>query len=71
MGNIFGIIGELIPIFGGILCVLYFGGYKEPKDPEKLEKLNEIKEKHGKKLTILGYFLIILGAFNIVRHFIL
>ncbi len=73
MGNIFGIIGELIPIILGVYCVLYFGGYKQPKtnDTEKLERFNEIKEKHGGKIKILGYILILLGAFNLIRHFIL
>ncbi len=73
MGNLLGIIGDLIPIITGLYCVLYFGGYKEPlsNDEEKLERFNAIKEKHGKKLTILGYVLMIFGVCNLVAHFIL
>ena len=73
MGNILGIIGELIPIIAGVYCVLYFGGYKEPKtnDAEKLKRFNEIKGKHGKKIKILGYILIIFGVFNLIKHFVL
>ncbi|MDO6739396.1 hypothetical protein [Wenyingzhuangia sp. 2_MG-2023] len=72
MQSIFGIIGELIPIIGGVYCVLYYGGYKTPKakNDESLKKFNEQKEKHGKKFTILGYLLIAYGLFNIIRYFI-
>ena len=73
MGNIFGILGELIPIIIGIYCITYFGGYKTPKsnDSEKIQRFNEIKDEHGKKITVLGFILVAFGVFNLVKSYIL
>lgn len=70
MENIFGAIGELIPILGGIYCILYFGGYKTPKtkNNEKLEKFENMRARHGKKITIIGVFLVLFGAFNLLKY---
>lgn len=71
MGNIFGVVGALIPIIVGIYCILYFGGYKTPKskDTAALEKFENTKTKHGKKLIFMGVFLVLYGLFNLRTFF--
>lgn len=70
MENIFGAIGEIIPIVAGIYCILYFGGYKSPKtkNNESLDKFENLKKKHGKKIILMGVFLILFGVFNLVKY---
>lgn len=72
MGNVLGLIGELIPMAGGIYLILYFGGYKTPniKNEKELKKFNLRKENHGKKIIVLGAFLIIFSIYNITRSLI-
>jgi hypothetical protein len=68
MRNLFGIIGELVPIISGVYCILYFGGYKIPKTKENLDGFNKLKEKHGKKIVILGIILILFGSYNLTAY---
>ena len=62
------IIFKSIPFIGGI--VLLLGAYgilpRNPKDPER-HKI--IIKKTGKFAKIIGFFLIIVGAFNIFISF--
>jgi hypothetical protein len=69
MGFIGGIIGELIQLLAGVYCVLYFGGYKtiKFKDDSQRESFEKLKSKHGKKFVYLGYFLVLLGVYGILR----
>ena len=69
MGNIFGLIGALIPIALGVYLILYFGGFKAPNstDTEKLEKFNSLKTKHGKKIVLLGIINLIYGVYNLIQ----
>ncbi len=69
MGQILGILGELIPLLGGIYIVVYFGGYRTPKYKNEAQKesFEKLRSKHGKKVFYLGIFLILYGAYGITR----
>ena len=69
MGQIFGILGELIPLVAGVYCILYFGGYQTPKYNDESQKLKfeELKDKHGKKFYFGGIFLAFYGAYGIIQ----
>jgi len=50
-------IDVLIPLLGGIYCILYFGKYITPKfkNEEQEEKYKFYIEKNGKKITWLFF----------------
>lgn len=68
MGFILGLASELFVLIVAVCLILYFGGYRTPKagDEEKLKRFNELKERHGKKIVVLGVVLIVFTVFRIV-----
>ena len=57
----------LIPFLSGIFCVLYFGKYITPKfkNIEHKEKHEAYINKNSKKMTWLGYLLIIISMIQL------
>lgn len=69
MGFIFGIIGELIPLLAGIFCIQIFSGRRTPefKNHHQKVQFDKLKNKHGKKLVYLGYFVAIMGGIGMLK----
>ena len=71
MGNLFGLIGDLIPIIAGVALILFYGGYVKPE--HKTEKNKETYEAMIKKrksfFVPLGYLAVVIGLFTFVSRF--
>ena len=61
----------LIPLLGGIYCILYFKKYIKPKfkNEEHKEKYEAYINRNGKKMSWLGFFLIIISLINLAFRF--
>lgn len=65
MGQVFGLIGELIPLALGSTLLIYFGGIITPKFKDSESELKYIKKK--KKMIIIAIILIVIGLFGLIK----
>jgi len=71
MGNLFGFIGDLIPIIAGIALILFYGGYIKPEHKTEQNKMKyEAMIKKRKSFFVpLGYLAVIIGIFTLASRF--
>jgi len=71
MGNLFGLIGDLIPVIGGVALTLFSGGYVKPKHTSEAnkEKYEAMIKKRKSFFVPLGYLAVIIGLFTLVSRF--
>lgn len=69
MGTLFGILGELLVLTGGIVCILVFGKLYKPnyKNEASKTRLEGLINKRGPLLVGLGVILVLLSLFNLTR----
>jgi len=72
MGNLFGLIGDLIPVIAGVALILFYGGYVKPEhtSEKNKEKYEEMIKKRKSFFVPLGYLAVIIGLFTFVSRFI-